>query len=102
MDEEALCGNATANSHYFLLFFYACMSAVIKCDCVYLKVMAIKDKHGRHITGSDKEVKECIDYVVFERHLTNRYGVWKVCGKLHPFPQRTNTGKHLARTAPLP
>lgn len=64
------------------------------------QVMAIKDKHGRHITGSDKEIKEVVDYVVFEHHLTNKYGVWKVCGKLHPLPQRTNTGKQLARTVP--
>lgn len=75
-------------------------SAVNTVSTVYLKVMAIKDKHGRHITGSDKEVKEVVDYVVFERHLTSKYGVWKVCGKLHPLPQRTNTGKQLARTVP--
>ena len=67
---------------------------------VYLKVMAIKDKHGRHITGSDKEVKEVVEYVVFERHLTNKYGVWKVCGKLHVLPQRTNTSTQLARSVP--
>ena len=75
-------------------------TAVSSVSIVYLKVMAIKDKHGRHITGSDKEVKEVVDYVVFERHLTNKYGVWKVCGKLHALPQRTNTGKELARTVP--
>ena len=47
-----------------------------------LKVFAIKDKHGRHVSGSDKQVKEVVDFVVFERHLTNKYGKWKVCGKL--------------------
>lgn len=77
------------------------VSTAVSCvSVVYLKVMAIKDKHGRHITGSDKEIKEVVDYVVFERHLTNKYGMWKVCGKLHPLPQRTNTGKQLARTVP--
>jgi len=75
-------------------------TAVNTVSIVYMKVMAIKDKHGRHITGSDKEVKEIVDFVVFERHLTNKYGVWKVCGKLHLVPQRTNTAKQLARTAP--
>ena len=81
--------------HSLLVF-----TAVSSVSTVFLKVMAIKDKHGRHITGSDKEIKEVVDYVVFERHLTNNYGVWKVCGKLHPLPQKTNAGKQLARTVP--
>lgn len=56
------------------------------------QVMAVKDKHGRRIKGSDKEVREVIDYVVFERHLSNKYGKWRVCGKLFPrLPQRPNT-----------
>ncbi|CAH3172982.1 unnamed protein product [Porites lobata] len=56
------------------------------------QVMAIKDKHGRHIKGSDKEVREVVDYVVFERHLTNKYGKWRVCGKLFPqLPRKQNT-----------
>lgn len=50
---------------------------------VYLKVMVIKDKYGRYIIGSDKEIKEVVDYVVFERYFINNYGVWKVCGKLY-------------------
>ena len=54
--------------------------------------MAIKDKHGRHIKGSDKEVREVVDYVVFERHLTNKYGKWRVCGKLFPqLPRKQDT-----------
>ena len=54
--------------------------------------MAVKDKHGRRIKGSDKEAREVIDYVVFERHLSNKYGKWRVCGKLFPrLPQRPNT-----------
>lgn len=54
--------------------------------------MAIKDKHGRHVKGSDKEVREVVDYVVFERHLTNKYGKWRVCGKLFPqLPRKQNT-----------
>lgn len=55
------------------------------------QVMAVKDKHGRHLKGSDKEVREVVDYVVFERHLSNKHGKWRVCGKLFaPLPQRPN------------
>lgn len=50
------------------------------------QVFAEKDKYGRHVKGSDKQVKEVVDYVVFERHLSNKYGKWRVCGKLFPKP----------------
>ncbi|KAJ7365669.1 39S ribosomal protein L45, mitochondrial [Desmophyllum pertusum] len=62
------------------------------------QVMAIKDKHGRHITGSDKEAKDVVDYVVFERHLTNKHGTWRTCGKLLSQPgQKTNAVQQLAK-----
>ena len=44
----------------------------------------MKDQYGRHIKGSDKKVKKVKDYVVFERHIVNKYGRWKVCGKVFP------------------
>ncbi|XP_022799430.1 probable 39S ribosomal protein L45, mitochondrial [Stylophora pistillata] len=65
------------------------------------QVMAVKDKYGRHITGSDKQVKQVIDYVVFERPLTStNYGTWRVCGKLHALPAKEDTGKQLAKNVP--
>ena len=63
-----------------------------------IKVFAIKDKHGRHVKGSDKQVKEVVDYVVFERHLTNKYGKWRVCGKLFPQPLRQKPSSELLLT----
>ena len=75
LNEKSACNSGWSNSLYFSL-----------------KVMAIKDKHGQHIKGSDKEVREVVDYVVFERHLTNKYGKWRVCGKLFPqLPRKQNT-----------
>ncbi|XP_068749732.1 large ribosomal subunit protein mL45-like isoform X1 [Montipora capricornis] len=62
------------------------------------QVFAIKDKHGRHVKGSDKQVKEVVDYVVFERHLTNKYGKWRVCGKLFPQPLRQKPSSELQLT----
>ncbi|XP_032222441.2 probable 39S ribosomal protein L45, mitochondrial isoform X2 [Nematostella vectensis] len=46
------------------------------------QVMAVKDQHGRHIKGSGKTVKKVTDYVVFERHLPNEFGRWRVAGKV--------------------
>ena len=46
--------------------------------------MALKDQYGRHLKGSDKKVKQVKDYVVFERHIVNKYGRWRVCGKVFP------------------
>ncbi|XP_058954845.2 large ribosomal subunit protein mL45 [Pocillopora verrucosa] len=65
------------------------------------QVMAVKDRYGRHISGSDKLPKQVIDYVVFELPLTStKYGTWKVCGKLHAFPAEVDTGKHLVKNVP--
>lgn len=46
--------------------------------------MAITDLHGRRVKGDMKKPKTVTDYVVFERHLTNPYGQWKVVGKISP------------------
>ena len=42
--------------------------------------------------GDSKKGKKVIDYVVFERHLADPYGRWRICGKLnHPKPDTSNT-----------
>merc|ERR1712141_284989 len=48
------------------------------------QIMAITDLHGRRVKGDMKKPKTVTDYVVFERHLTNPYGQWKVFGKISP------------------
>ena len=67
----------------------------------HFQVMALKDHHGRHITGSDKDAKEVVDYVVFERHIVHRYGKWRVCGKLFPTVLRKQAAKKQL-TSPAP
>ena len=38
--------------------------------------------------GDSKKGKKVVDYVVFERHLADPYGRWRICGKLnHPKPE---------------
>lgn len=66
-------------------FVYLC-ALTSTYNIIIYQVFAEKDKYGRHVKGSDKQVKEVVDYVVFERHLSNKYGKWRVCGKLFPKP----------------
>ena len=58
----------------------------------FLKILAITDLHGRRVKGDKKKPKTVIDHVVFERHLTNPYGQWKIAGKITP-PLRVNSSK---------
>lgn len=46
------------------------------------QILAIRDRYNRIVTGDMKKAKSVIDYVVFERHLTDTYGKWRICGKL--------------------
>jgi len=34
--------------------------------------------------GSDTLAKDCLEYVVFERHLADEYGLWRIHGKITP------------------
>lgn len=34
--------------------------------------------------GSEKMVRDVLDYVVFEKHLSNEYGIWRIHGKIVP------------------
>ncbi len=52
-----------------------------------LQILAITDNHGRRLKGDKKKSKQVIDYVVFEKHLVNPYGQWKIIGKLIPQEQ---------------
>ena len=48
------------------------------------QILAVTDLHGRRVKGDKKKPKTVTDYVVFERHLTNPYGQWKIIGKIAP------------------
>ncbi len=34
--------------------------------------------------GSEKLAKDCLEYVVFENHLADTYGRWRIHGKIFP------------------
>jgi len=46
------------------------------------QILAIKDRYNRTLKGDAKKSKNVIDYVVFERHLKDPYGKWRICGKV--------------------
>uniref|UniRef100_A0A8C8R713 Large ribosomal subunit protein mL45 n=1 Tax=Pelusios castaneus TaxID=367368 RepID=A0A8C8R713_9SAUR len=48
------------------------------------QILAIYDRFGRLMCGGEQLPKDVLEYVVFERHLVNRYGSWRLHGKIVP------------------
>ncbi|KAL6446370.1 hypothetical protein ACFW04_001152 [Cataglyphis niger] len=48
------------------------------------QILAIYDRFGRLIQGSEILRKDVLEYIVFEKHLANEYGVWRIHGKIIP------------------
>ncbi len=48
------------------------------------QMLAIYDRFGRLMHGSEILAKDVLEYVVFEKHLANEYGVWKLHDKIIP------------------
>ncbi|XP_050430993.1 probable 39S ribosomal protein L45, mitochondrial [Adelges cooleyi] len=48
------------------------------------QTLSIFDRFGRLIFGSDVIAKDVLEYVVFEKHIVNQYGVWRIHGKIIP------------------
>lgn len=48
------------------------------------QVLAIYDRFGRLMHGSEILAKDVLEYVVFEKHLSNEYGEWRLHDKLIP------------------
>ncbi|XP_054000894.1 probable 39S ribosomal protein L45, mitochondrial [Hylaeus anthracinus] len=48
------------------------------------QILCIYDRFGRVVMGSEILRKDVLDYVVFEKHLSNEYGVWRIHGKIVP------------------
>ncbi|XP_014278875.1 large ribosomal subunit protein mL45 [Halyomorpha halys] len=46
--------------------------------------LAIYDRFGRLMHGSETVPKDVLEYVVFEKHLANRYGRWRIHDKIIP------------------
>jgi len=48
------------------------------------QVLAIYDRFGRLIHGSEEVAVDCLEYIVFERHISNSYGRWRVHDRIVP------------------
>ncbi|XP_067003574.1 large ribosomal subunit protein mL45 [Anabrus simplex] len=48
------------------------------------QVLAIYDRFGRLMHGSEILAKDVLEYVVFEKHLSNQYGQWRLHDKIIP------------------
>ncbi|XP_022671173.1 probable 39S ribosomal protein L45, mitochondrial isoform X2 [Varroa jacobsoni] len=48
------------------------------------QTLAIYDRFGRLMHGSEAITKDVLEYVVFEKHMSNEYGQWKLHAKIIP------------------
>lgn len=48
------------------------------------QIIALYDQYGRLMYGHADRPKEVLEFVVFEKHLANEYGAWRVHGKIRP------------------
>ncbi|XP_037944890.1 probable 39S ribosomal protein L45, mitochondrial [Teleopsis dalmanni] len=48
------------------------------------QMLAIYDRFGRLIHGSEIIAKDVLEYIVFEKHISNEYGKWRLHDKIIP------------------
>lgn len=46
--------------------------------------LAVYDRFGRLLHGSEILAKDVLEYIVYEKHLSNMYGVWRIHAKIIP------------------
>lgn len=68
------------------------------------QILAIYDRFGRLMHGSEILAKDVLEYVVFEKHLANEYGVWRLHDKIIPdwMPPRSPAPKTYKFIEPAP
>merc|ERR1719402_945070 len=59
------------------------------------QTLAVYDRFGRLIHGSENVGKDVLEYCVFEKHMSNIYGVWRLHAKIIPewMPKREENGR---------
>ena len=48
------------------------------------QTLAVYDRFGRLIHGSEHVAKDVLEFVVFEKHISNTYGRWRLHAKILP------------------
>lgn len=51
---------------------------------MWSQILAIYDRFGRLIYGHPSSPVDVLEYVVFESHITDEYGRWRIHGKVIP------------------
>lgn len=46
--------------------------------------MALYDRFGRLMYGSESTPQDVLDFIVFEKHLSDSYGKWRIHTKITP------------------
>ncbi|XP_013195051.2 large ribosomal subunit protein mL45 [Amyelois transitella] len=64
--------------------------------------LSVYDRFGRLIHGSDILAKDVLEYIVFEKHLSNLYGTWRIHEKIIPDWTPPKEPSKLTRVAPAP
>ncbi|XP_046972225.1 probable 39S ribosomal protein L45, mitochondrial [Vanessa cardui] len=64
--------------------------------------LAVYDRFGRLIHGSEIVAKDVLEYIVFEKHLSNLYGTWRIHDKIIPDWAPPKDPSKLTRLKPEP
>lgn len=49
-----------------------------------LQVLAVYDRFGRLMYGSEILAKDVLEYIVYEKQISNKYGSWRIHAKIIP------------------
>ncbi|OWF35874.1 39S ribosomal protein L45, mitochondrial-like [Mizuhopecten yessoensis] len=58
--------------------------AQVTVRCHTKQILAIYDRFGRLMYGSEVVPRDVLEYVVFEKHIVNMYGEWRLHSKITP------------------
>ncbi|CAH2054087.1 unnamed protein product, partial [Iphiclides podalirius] len=64
--------------------------------------LAVYDRFGRLLHGSEILAKDVLEYIVFEKHLANMYGTWRIHAKIIPDWAPPKDPSMLTRVLPEP
>lgn len=68
------------------------------------QTLAVYDRFGFLMFGNENVVKDVLEYVVFEKHISNTYGQWRIHSKIIPewMPPRQPINKTYVKPPPPP
>lgn len=64
--------------------------------------LAIYDRFGRLIFGHPTSPIDILEYIVFENHITDEYGIWRIHAKMVPPWATTRTSSHITQKIEAP